>query len=180
MVYSGCAVQIKPTITCEQYLAALKAVIAAKPKVVRTYLWWEYVILALICLAFGLGVQFRATRIPALTAYAVVVLFVVACKPLTRRSQNNYFRRIYAEEQATLNDQVFTVDELGIACDESNGKLTSHYTWGAFVSCIDMADAFLFLLSPNRFVRIPKETLSESDRERIEQWSSRIPRIAAK
>ena len=180
MVYSGCAVQIRPTITLGQYRDALKAVTAAKPKPVQTYLWWHYVILALICLAFGLGIDFRVTRVSALTAYGVMVLIWAVCKPLAKRSRNEYFRRFYADEQATLNDQVFMIDELGIACDETNGKLTSHYTWGAFVSCIDMADAFLFLLSPNRFVRIPKETLSESDRERIEQWSSRIPRIAAK
>ena len=180
MVYSGCAVQIKTNITLEQYIAALNAVIAAKPKARRTYLWWHYVILALICLAFGLGIQSDVTRVPALTAYGVMVLIWAVCKPLARRSRNEYFRRSYADEQAALNDQVLTIDESGIGCDEGNGKLTSHYTWGAFVSCIGMPDAFLFLPSPNRFVRIPKGALSESDRERIEQWSSRIPRIAAK
>lgn len=172
--------QIRTTITCEQYIASLKALLAAKPKRRRRYAWWHYVILASICLAFGLGVGSGVTRAPALTAYGVLVLIWAICKPLAERARDDYFRRYYVEEQASLNDQIFTIDESGIACDESNGKLTSHYKWGAFVSCIDTSDASLFLLSPNRFVRIPKDALTQSDGEQIQEWSSRIPRIAPK
>jgi hypothetical protein len=177
-MYSDCAVQIKPTITFDQYIATIKAVTSAKPKAVRTYPWWHYAILALICIVFGLGPGFSATRVPALTVCVVMVLYWVASKPLTSWSQNQHYRRVYAQEQALLNDQVLTIDESGIVCDLSKGKGTIRYTWQLFVSCIDLADAYLFLQTPNSFVRVPKETLTQTDKENIEVWSASIRRIA--
>jgi hypothetical protein len=114
-------------------------------------------------------------RIPAFTIYAVMILCWIFSKPLAKRSQERCLKAIYAEEQETLNSLVLTIDESGISCDQVNGQATSHQTWQAFIKRIDMPDAFLFLLSPNSFIRVPKEILPSSDRELIWQWSSTVP-----
>lgn len=84
---------------------------------------------------------------------------------------------MYSEEQRTLNSHVFAIDEEGISCDNVDGQSTSRYTWLAFMRRIDTPDAFIFLLSPNSFVRVPKEMLSLSDREFVWQWSSKVPTV---
>jgi hypothetical protein len=138
--------------------------------------WQEYVVLALICLLLGLAPQFHATRIPALTLYAALILCWAFSKPLARRSQEECLRRFYADEQVKLNDQVLTIDESGISCNQGDGQGVSHQTWQAFIHYIDMPDAFVFLPSPNTFVRVPKETLTPSEHHLIREWSSAIPR----
>ena len=52
---------------------------------------------------------------------------------------------------------------------------TSHHRWQAFIKRIEMPDAFVFLSSPNHFIRVPKDALSSSDREHILHWSSTVP-----
>ena len=84
-------------------------------------------------------------------------------------------RDFYVEEQSRLNGQILAVDQSGIACDQIDSNATSHQKWQSFLKRIDMPDAFVFLSSPNHFVRVPKEMLSSSDRESIWQWSSTIP-----
>lgn len=79
------------------------------------------------------------------------------------------------EEQERLNNQILTIDESGICCDEGNGRVISHYTWSAFIKCIDMPDAYVFLPSPNSFVRVPKASLSQAEIELLLQWSGAIP-----
>lgn len=164
-----------PTITFEQYRATCLAIAAAKPKGVRKRSWKEYVSLGLACLALGLSPQIPAARIPALTVFAVFTLCWILSKPLARRSQDNCFRAVFSEEQEVLNDQILTVEESGISCDRGNGKVTSHYAWSAFMKRIDLPDAYVFLPSPNSFIRVPKEMLPPSDLELVRQWSSGIP-----
>ncbi len=74
-----------------------------------------------------------------------------------------------------LNDQVLTIDESGISCDRGNGQAVSDHTWNAFVKSIDMPDAYVFLPSPNTFIRVPKETLPLSELELVWHWSSMVP-----
>ncbi len=167
--------RLEPTITFEQYKATLAAVASAKPKKSHTRSWQYYVILAMVCLAVGLAAQSRATQIPVLSVLFALILLSILAKPLTRRSREKCLKRVYEEEQERLNDQVLTIDEAGISCNQSNGKAVSHLTWQAFAYSIDMADAFLFLPSPNTFVRVPKETLTRSQLDLIRQWSSGIP-----
>lgn len=164
-----------PTITFEQYRNTCQAVAAAKPKKVRKRSWKEYMVVAVVCLALGLASQVPAARVPALTLFAVLILCRIFSKPLANRSQERCLRVIYSEEQETLNGQVLTIDESGISCDQANGQATSHQTWRALMRRIDMPDAFVFLPSPNSFVRVPKEMLPLSDRELIWQWSSTVP-----
>ena len=164
-----------PTITFEQYRDTCQAVAAAKPKGVRQRSWKGYVGLGIVCLAVGLSPQIPAARIPALTIFVTFALLWIISKPLGRRSQERCFRTMFSEEQELLNNQTLTVDESGIACDGCNGQATSHQTWQAFVKRIDMPDAFVFLPSPNSFIRVPKEILPSSDRELIWQWSSTVP-----
>jgi hypothetical protein len=164
-----------PTITFEQYRATCLAIAAAKPKRVRKQSWKGYAGLVVVCLALGLSPQIPAARVPALTILAILALCWILSKPLARRSQDNYFRAIFFEEQEVLNDQVLTVDESGISCDTGNGKATSHHAWNAFVKRIDMPDAYIFLPSPNSFIRVPKEMLPLSALELVRQWSSAVP-----
>lgn len=171
--------RLKPTITFEQYSATHAAVMAAKPKRGHKRSWQEYALLVFVCLMFGLAPQSPATRIPALTIFAVLVLCWIFQKPLARRSQEKCLKRFYDEEQAKLNDQVLTVNEAGISCDQSNGNAVSHQTWQAFINSIDLPDAFLFLPSPNTFIRVPKETLTPSECDMIREWSAAIPRSGA-
>jgi hypothetical protein len=170
--------RLQPTITFEQYKATYRAVAAAKPKPVRKRSWQEYVILGIVCLALGIAPQFHAARIPVFTIYVALILCWGFSKPITRRSQDELLRRFYADEQAKLNDQVLTIDVSGISCNQGNGQATSHHTWQAFANYIDMPDAFIFLPSPNTFIRVPKETLTPSDHHLITEWSSSILRSA--
>jgi hypothetical protein len=82
---------------------------------------------------------------------------------------------MFSEEQELLNNQTLTVDESGIACDGCNGQATSHHTWKAFIKRIDMPDAYVFLPSPNSFIRVPKEMLPVSDLELVWRWSAMVP-----
>jgi hypothetical protein len=95
---------------------------------------------------------------------------------LIKRSQEKCLRRFYDEEQAKLNDQLLTIDESGIACNQGDGQAFSHHTWAAFIHHVDMPDAFLFLPSPNTFVRVPKTTLTTSEQDLVRGWSSTVPR----
>lgn len=164
-----------PTITFEQYRNTCQAVAAAKPKGVRKRSWKGYVGLGVACLALGLSLQIPAARVPALTVFAILTLCWILSKPLTRRSQESCFRAIFSEEQEVLNDQVLTIDESGISCDRGNGQAVSDHTWNAFVKSIDMPDAYVFLPSPNTFIRVPKETLPLSELELVWHWSSMVP-----
>ena len=164
-----------PTITFEQYRDTCLAVTAAKAKQVQQRSWKEYVVLGIVCLVFGLAPQVPVARVPVFTIYAVMILCWIFSKPISKWSRERCLRAIYSEEQERLNQQVFTIDESGISCDQVNGQATSHHTWQAFVKRIDMPDAFVFLPSPNGFFRVPKALLTSSDRELIWQWSSTVP-----
>jgi hypothetical protein len=176
VIYLLQSMRLQPKITFEQYRAVYHLIAAAKPKTATNRPWWGWVVLAVGCLVLGLAPQFPPTRTPAFTLYAVLILCWILCKPLTKHYQDKYLRRFYAEEQAKLNDQALTIDESGISCDQGNGQATSHITWRAFTRLIDVADAFVFLPSPNTFIRVPKETLTVADQELIRRWSSTIPR----
>jgi hypothetical protein len=174
------SMRLQPKITFEQYRASYRLIAATKPKATKTRSWQECIVLAVVCLVLGLAPHFPPARTPAFTLYAVLILCWIFCKPLARRSQDRSLRRFYADEQAKLNDQVLTIDESGIACDQGNGQAKSHLTWQAFIRLVDVADAFVFLPSPNTFVRVPKETLTAADQELIRKWSSIVPNINAK
>lgn len=133
-------------------------------------------VLVIICLAFGISVQYPPWRIPALTLLGVWVLCWIFQKPLGELLQGSCLRRFYSEEQSRLNDQVLTVDESGISCERGNGEMVSRHTWLAFIHSIEMPDAFVFLPSPNSFVRVPKEPLTPSECDLIREWSAGVPR----
>lgn len=151
--------RLRPTVTFEEYKATLAVIVEAKPKMGHKRSWQGYVLLALICLVFGLAAQFDATRIPVLTLLAASVLCWVFSKPLAKRSREKCFQRFYAEERARLNDQVLTIDKSGISCNQGNGQVVSQYTWQAFIYYADMPDAFLFLLSPTHSSVYPRSRL---------------------
>ncbi|HKN22661.1 MAG TPA: hypothetical protein VJX73_14655 [Terracidiphilus sp.] len=169
----------RPTITFEQYRNTCQAVVASKDKRVQHRSWKEYVVLGIACLVLGLAPQVPVARVPVFTLYAVGILCWIFSKPLAKRSQEKCLRAVYSEEQEMLNAQVLTISESGISCDRVNGQVTSHYTWQAFIKRIDMPDAFVFLPSPNSFVRVPKEMLSSSECELIWQWSSTVPNCSS-
>jgi len=162
--------QLRPTISFEQYKATRAAVLSAKLRHKRS--GKDLVVLVIVCLAFGLAVQYPPWRIPALTLLGVWAL----CWIFARFPREKSLKRFYAQEQSKLNDQVLTVDESGICCRRGNGDTVSNYTWAAFIHRIDMADAFVFLPSPDRFVRVPKETLTPAECDLIREWSAAIPR----
>ena len=170
--------RFQPTITFEQYRDTCQAVAAAKTKELAKRSWKGYVSLGLICLAVGLSPQIPAARVPMSILFGVLILCWIFSKPLAKRSQEKCLRAIFSEEQGALNDQVLTIDESGISCDVGNGQVTSHHTWKAFNKRIDMSDAYVFLPSPNSFVRVPKEPLSLSEVELVLQWSSSIPKAS--
>jgi hypothetical protein len=173
--YSVTAMSFHPTITFEQYRDTCKAVAAAKPNGARKRSWKGYVVLGVACLTLGLSPQIPAARVPALAFIAILTLCWILSKPLARRSQDSCFRTIYSEEQESLNDQVLTVDESGISCNTGDGKATSHHTWSAFIKRIDMPDAYVFLPSPNSFIRVPKEMLTMSELELVLRWDPTVP-----
>lgn len=131
--------------------------------------------LGLACLAIGLSPQIPEARVPALVFFVVVALCWIFSKPLAKRSQDKCFRAIFAEEQDVLNDQIMTIDQSGIACDMGGDKVSTHHTWAAFIKRIDLPDAYVFLPSPNSFIRVPKQALPLSDLELVRQWSSIVP-----
>lgn len=169
--------QLRPTISFEQFKATRAAVLAAKPRHKRS--GRELVVLVVFCLAFGLAVQYPPWRSSALSLLGLGVLCWILQKPLAELSQGSCLKRFYAEEQSRLNDQILTVDESGISCNRGNGETVSFHAWKAFIHSIDMPDAFVFLPSPNTFVRVPKETLTSSECDLIREWSSVVPRVAA-
>ena len=166
--------RISPTISFEQYRDTCKAVAGAKPKVVRKRSWNQFLRVAVISLLIGISLQIPATRVPALTIFIALILCWILIKPLARRSQDKSYRTIFSEEQGTLNDQILTITESGISCERAGGKVTSHHNWNAFRKRIDMPDAYVFLPSPNSFIRIPKELLTPAQLELVWQWSSSI------
>jgi hypothetical protein len=176
-IYTLTIMRLQPTISFEQYRDTCGAVAAAKPKAVRKRSWKGYVGLGIACLALGLSPQIPAARIPALELLVFVALYSILSKPLARRSQDKCFRTIFHEEQELLNNQVLTIDESGITCDIGNGQATTHHTWKAFKKRIDLPDAYIFLPSPNSFIRVPKELVPLSDLELVWRWSSTVPTV---
>jgi hypothetical protein len=118
-----------PTITFEQYRSTCQAVAEAKPKRVNKRSWKELVVLAIVCLAFGLAAQIPVARVPVLSILAVLVLLWMFSKPLAKRSRETCLKAVYSQEQETLNNQVLTIDESGISCDRVDGQATSHHAW---------------------------------------------------
>ena len=167
--------RFRPEISFEQYRDTCLAVVAAKAKGARSRSWKGTVGLVIACLAIGLSPQISEAREPALIVFALFALCWIFSKPLAKRSQDKSFRMIFAEEQEFLNNQIMTIDQAGIACEMGGGKATTHYTWVAFIKRIDLPDAYVFLPSPNSFVRVPKQALPLSDLELVGQWSSIVP-----
>ena len=114
---------------------------------------------------------------PALVFFATVALLWIFSKPLAKRSQDKCFRSIFAEEQDFLNNQLMTIDQSGIAFDMDAGKVSTHHTWTSFIKRIDLPDAYLFLPSPNSFIRVPKQSLSLSDLELVWRWSTMVQSV---
>lgn len=168
--------RFQPTLTFKQYRDTCQAVATAKTRGSQGRSWKGYVSLGIACLALGLSLQVPAAREPAFTLFAVLFFCWFFLKLLAKKSKEKCFRRIFLEEQEALNNQVLTIDELGITCVVGHGQITSHHSWEAFTKCIDMFDAYVFLPSPNTFVRVPKEPLSLSEMELILRWSSAIPK----
>ena len=167
--------RIHPTITFEQYRDTCRIVIAAKAKRPQRYTWKGYLALAVACLVLGIAPQIPAARQPALTIYVLLILCWIFWKPLAKWSQERCLRRIYSEEQEKLNGQILTIDEGGISCEFTDGLTTSHHRWQGFKKRIDLPDSFLFLPTPNSFVRVPKDALELPERELIWEWSSMVP-----
>jgi hypothetical protein len=167
--------RFQPATTFEQFRDTCQAVSSARTKHFRHRSWRENVLLGVVCLVFGLAAQVPVARVAAITLFAVMVLFWILSKPIGKRSRERWLRDLYAEEQTWLNEQVLTIDESGISSDHVNGLVTSHHRWQAFTKRIDMPDAFVFLSSPNHFIRVPKDALSSSDREHVLHWSSTVP-----
>ncbi|MGO4518356.1 YcxB family protein [Terriglobus sp. 2YAB30_2] len=168
-------IRFRPTISFEQYRDTLQAVVAMKPKRVPKRSWPEYVILGVVCLAVGLSPQVPPIRVPTYTMVVVYVLYALFSGLLAKRTREKCLRAIFMEEEAGLNDQVLTIDESGIFSDRGNGQVTAHFAWSAFIKCIDMSDAYVFLPSPNGFVRVPKEPLSQAEVELLLRWSGATP-----
>jgi hypothetical protein len=171
--------RIQPTITFEEYFATHRAILAAKPNTGHKRSWRYYLLLAILCLTLGIAAQSPPTRVPTWTLIAAMILLAVVAKALGRRSRDNCMRRFYAEEEPALNDQVLTINESGISCVRGNGRVTSHHSWSAFIYCIRMPDATIFLPTPNTYIRVPATVLTPADDQKIREWSSAIPRKAA-
>jgi hypothetical protein len=169
-----------PTITYEEYRDTLKAISDAKQKRVQGRSWKTYLILGIVCLALGYAPQVPGSGLPIIILGVAAVVFRVISVAHANISRERCLRAFYAEEQEMLNDQILTVDESGISCDLRNGLATSHHRWQVFISRIEMPDAFLFLPSPNGWVRVPKGCLSSTDSELILQWSSGVPKTDRK
>jgi hypothetical protein len=170
--------RLHPTITFEQYRDTCQAVAAAKPKEgAHKRSWKTYVSLSLACLAVGLSPQIPQVRMPILVTFSIFALCWILSRLLAKRYQDRCFRKVFGEEQEWLSNQVLTIDESGITCDMSDGQATSHHTWRAFIKRIDTPDAYIFLPSPNGFIRVPKELLTSSDLDLVRQWSSTIPAV---
>ncbi len=167
--------RLRPTISFAQYRDACLAAYAARSNAVTKRSWKVLVSVCLACLAVGFNPEISEAVKPALVFFAVVTLGWIFCKPLAKHLQNRRFRKIYAEMQTFLNAQLMTIDESGITCDIGDGKITTCHTWAAFTKRIDLPDAYVFLSSPNSFIRVPKQTLSLSDIELVWQWSWMVP-----
>ena len=114
---------------------------------------------------------------PTLVTFAVIVVCWLICIPLSKRSQRECLRRVFVDEQESLNNQVLNIDESGISCNAGDGLAISHHTWDAFRKRIDLPDAYLFLPTPNSFIRVPKDILPTADLELIWQWSSAVKTV---
>ncbi|HEY2861587.1 MAG TPA: hypothetical protein VGJ21_24475 [Terracidiphilus sp.] len=168
--------QIRPKITFEEYLATHRAILAVKPKSGQLRSWWYYPVLLVTALAFGIAAQFPPTRIPALSIFAGMIIYAAIVTALAKRSRDKRMRRIFAEEEFALNDQVLTIDQSGISYVRGNGQATSHHRWDAFLYSTEMPDAIVFLPTPNTFIRVPKQHLSAADDQSIREWSAGIPK----
>ncbi|MBW8869282.1 MAG: YcxB family protein [Acidobacteriales bacterium] len=168
--------RLHPRINFEQYRDSCQALVEVKPQKAPKRSWQEYVILSIVCLVIGISPKIPPLRVPVFTAVGVLILYALFATQRAKGIRERYLRAIFIEEQQRLSNQTLTIDESGISCDEGNGRVTSHYTWNAFIECIDTPDAYLFLPSSNSFVRVPEESLSQSEIELLLQWSGATPK----
>jgi hypothetical protein len=165
--------RVEPKVTFEQFRETYIAVLALKKKTSYGTRWW--CVWIGIGLVMGLVPRMLFGRVAENTILCMLVFYWVIAKLLTSPLRDRRMRAYYIEEAANLNSQIFEIEESGLACAQADSRATSHYSWRAFIKRLDLPDAFVFLLSPNTFIRVPKETLSGSDRELIWSWSSHLP-----
>jgi hypothetical protein len=167
--------RLEPKLNFSDYKETVRLMAAAKTKSTKEPAWQYYIVLAFACFALGIAPQFPPARIPAFTLYAELALLWLFSKPLLALCRDRGLKRHYADEEARLNDQVLIIDESGISSDQGNGTVTSRFTWQAFMKLIDTTDAFVFLPTPNSFIRVPKKMLTSADQELVRKWSFAVP-----
>jgi hypothetical protein len=167
--------RLEPKISFAEFRQTCQLLAAAKSKAPKRRSTGYYIVLALVCLTLGLAPEFPPARIPAFTLYAVLALLWLFNRPLSMLCRDRSLKRFYADEEARLNDQILIIDESGISSTQGNGTVSSHFTWQAFIRLIEAADAFIFLPSPNTFIRVPKKMVTSEEQELIKQWSAAIP-----
>ena len=140
--------------------------------------------------------QLRATQrilTPAVSAFAGIMLIYVpttrnlffwmlalyaplvfAVQRWSRARYDGCLRELFDRNKDAMNGQKMKVDELGISGSGGENAFSYSYKWSAFQRCIEVPDGYLFLPTPDTFVRIPFESLSIEQRRQILVWSSSI------
>lgn len=84
-------------------------------------------------------------------------------------------RQLFDRNKNYMNGQKMKIDEYGISGSGADDVFSYSYAWSAFQLCIEMPDGYLFLPTPDTFVRIPSESLTVEQRREILVWSGSVP-----
>jgi hypothetical protein len=103
----------------------------------------------------------------------------LACYFLPRYAKRQYRGRLlklFEVEQKRFNGHPMEIDEAGIRgqCSGEHWLNTYSYGWPAFFRRLDLPDAYLFLYTPNCYIRVPIDCLTESECASLLLWSRQV------
>ena len=127
---------------------------------------------ACTCSAIGLVMHFEPTRVPAFTLLCAYLVFLLTASSYRKRLSRKRLRQFFEEERDRLNGQILHLHAKGVTGTHTGGHYITEETWQAFTRRLDFPEKWLFLRSPDSYLRITKP----ADRQCILDWSAGVPR----
>jgi hypothetical protein len=161
---------VEPSITFEQYSAALEAMRKPSDKRFGRSQWLKVAVIIILSFSIFITLIPDTQRSPLIVLISVILLYILLSLWMRFRTKS-CLKQAYMAQEKQLQGQRMDVDESGIIGQWADGNASYQYKWSAFERFIDLPDAFLFLPNSVSFVRIPKASLSVEEQQDIKRWS---------
>jgi hypothetical protein len=170
-IFGEFILHVEPSITLEQYRAALEAIRKPSDKRFGRSQWLRVAVIITLSFSIFIAVKTPDTQRSSLVVLISLATLYLALSLLTRFKTKSCLKQAYTAQEKQLQGQRMDVTESGIIGQWADGNASYQYKWTAFERFIELPDAFLFLPNSVSFVRIPKTSLSVEEQQDIKRWS---------